>query len=142
MRQPQELVGKPKRREQVEQALNEVQAEGSPGQAETTLADGSYRSDAYLKTCEDVEHDVLRPEAQQKVVKTPYHKSKFGYDTERDGYTCPNRHAPVHNGVKRRKERPKMQAYRCSGNVCQESPAFVIDRPSMYQALPPDVYQA
>jgi transposase len=193
VRLPQELIGKRKRREQVERALKEVQAEDGPkrvnltdpdaklmkgrqgvvagynaqamvsplkeehgggmiitaadvtnvaddheqllpmieqaeennGQrAGTTLGDGGYHSGKNLDKCEEGKHRVLMPEAQQKALKKPYHKDHFEYDAERDEYCCPKGKVLVHKGLKRRKDRPEMQVYRCGGKVCRECPAI------------------
>jgi len=101
------------------------QAEENTGQrAETTSADAGYHSGRNLKTCQDGAHRVLIPEAQERAVKEPFHKSKFGYDADRDEFTCPHGHVLVHRGEKHRTDRPETQVYRCNGEVCRACPAF------------------
>jgi len=58
-------------------------------QAQETLADSGYFSGEPLSQAEEKSLDVLvRPKADRDE-NSPFHKSRFCYDAQRDGYVCP-----------------------------------------------------
>lgn len=89
-----------------------------------TLADGGYHSGPNLVACADAGQAVVMPEAQDKVLKEPYHKDAFVYNEEHDQYTCPQGQTLVFRGIRVRTGGPAVRVYRGVGAVCRSCPAF------------------
>lgn len=91
--------------------------------ADISLADGGFHSGATLAECEKREQVIVMPEAQDQVLKQPYHKDKFIYDTDTDSYQCPC--GQTLSFIKTKLVRKTlMRLYRGSGSVCRNCPAF------------------
>ena len=102
------------------------QAEETSGvRAETTLADAGYHSGANLEECARRGQQVVMPEAQGRVLESPYHKDRFAYDEASDRYRCPEGQWLRFTRIKRTRQ-TKMRLYRASGAVCRACPAFGI----------------
>lgn len=101
-------------------------AETTGTKAKDTLADGGYLSIPVLEGCDAREQRVLMPvdEPEKAGADEPYHKDHFVYDTEHDQYTCPEGRVLTFAGIKQRKGRQPMRAYRAGAAVCRACPAF------------------
>ena len=100
-------------------------AEATTGvRATTTVADGGYHSAAVLAACQARQQEVLMPEAQRTKLPGPYHKDRFRFDAATDTYPCPQGQTLVFAGIRHRKDRLPMRAYRAGAAVCRACPAF------------------
>lgn len=100
-------------------------AEGNTGQAAgVTLADAGYHSGLNLEACEKRGDKVLMPEAQERALKSPYHKDHFEYDAESDSYVCPRGERLEFKGTKQRSGEPEVRVYRGEAARCRACPAF------------------
>jgi transposase len=92
--------------------------------AATTLADGGYHSASVLAACQAREQEVLMPEAQRTKLPGPYHKDHFVFDAAMDTYTCPEGQTLTFAGIRQRRGRLPMRAYRAGAAICRACPAF------------------
>ena len=100
------------------------QARETTGRAAVlTLADAGYHSGRALEDCERLEQRVVMPETRERVLRRPYGKQHFRYESARDRYICPEGQPLPFHGINRvRGER--VREYRASGEACRTCPAF------------------
>jgi transposase len=97
------------------------QAAATTGQrAAVTVADGGYHSGANLLATRT--RRVVMPEANRRILDTPYHKDRFTYDAVQDTYTCPEGQTLTFRGTKLDGD----AVYRGKGERCRICPAFGI----------------
>jgi transposase len=112
---------------------------------ETLLADAGYHDIATVAACAGRHQRIVLPEAQaQAIADDLYHQAHFGYDAERDTYTCPEGKALTFRGITSRTDRPVKRIYRSSGEVCRACPAFGTCTPDARQgrAVEVDLHDA
>jgi transposase len=104
----------------------EAAAQTTGGQAPVTVADGGYCSAPVLARCAARKQRVLMPvgDGGGGRVLGPYHKDHFVYDEATDTYTCPEGRTLSFAGIRQRKGRRPMRAYRAGAAVCRACPAF------------------
>ena len=91
--------------------------------ADLTLADAGYHSGYALEDCERLEQRVVMPESRERVLRRPYGKQHFRYESDRDRYICPEgQPLPFHGANRVRGEH--VRQYRASGEACRTCPAF------------------
>ena len=91
--------------------------------ADLTLADAGYHSGYALEDCERAEQRVVMPESRERVLRRPYGKQHFRYESDRDRYICPEgQPVPFHGTNRVRGEH--VRQYRASGEACRTCPAF------------------
>ena len=79
-----------------------------------TLADAGYHSGYALEDCERLEQRVVMPESRERVLRRPYGKQHFRYESDHDRYICPEgQPLPFHGTNRVRGEH--VRQYRASG---------------------------
>lgn len=91
--------------------------------AELTLADAGYHSGSNLSELAGRGRKVAMPEPQARALEGAYHKDRFGYDSQKDHYICPQGQVLRFSRTKLTKGKP-VRLYRASGAVCRNCPAF------------------
>jgi transposase len=91
-----------------------------------SVVDGGYCSGPVLAQCAERSQQVLMPVEDGDGGRElgPYHKDHFRYDATQDTYTCPEGKVLVFAGLRQRKGRRPMRAYRAGAAVCRACPAF------------------
>ena len=103
-------------------------AETTGQRAAVSVADGGYCSAPVLAECAKRQQQVLMPPGGGPTDHPigPYHKDRFTYEAAADHYLCPEGKVLKFAGIRQRKGRRPMRAYRAGAAVCRSCPAFGI----------------
>src|ERR1700730_2487882 len=103
-------------------------AETTGQRAAVSVADGGYFSAPVLAGCAERQQQVLMPAGAGPTSQPigPYHKDRFTYEAAEDHYICPQGKVLVFAGIRQRKGRPPVRAYRAGAAVCRSCAAFGI----------------
>lgn len=90
---------------------------------EQTVVDAGYVSARHLADAQSHAHRVVVPEPSlvhsQHDEGDPFHKSRFTYDSKREGYVCPRGELlPLERLTRSRKGHADLQVYRCHNQDC------------------------
>jgi hypothetical protein len=100
-------------------------AEANVGQrVATSLADAGFHAATNLAACAAQGYHVLVAEPREPRPTDPFHKDRFVYEAEPEGYRCPLGQVLTNRGVKHRSNRPDVTIYRAIGTVCRSCPFF------------------
>jgi hypothetical protein len=103
-------------------------AETTGQRAAVSVADGGFFSAPVLAGCAERQQQVLMPAGAGPTSQPigPYHKDHFTYEAAEDHYICPQGKVLVFAGIRQRKGRPPVRAYRAGAAVCRSCAAFGI----------------